>query len=90
MAQTLNFKKKLKFVNGSISVPTLDDPIFPAWERCNAIVLLWLVKSLSPLIAQSVIWVYYARDLWKDLRNRFSQGDVIRISNLQEEITSLR
>ena len=44
-------------------------------------VLSWLMKSLSPSIAQSVIWIDLARDLWKDLHDQFSQGDAIRISD---------
>ena len=90
MKMTLISKNKLKFVNGFIPVPSDDDPIFSAWERCNTMVLSWLVKSLSPLIAQSVIWIDYAQDMWKDLYDRFAQGDAVRISDLQEEISSLK
>ncbi|XP_050217429.1 uncharacterized protein LOC126668266 [Mercurialis annua] len=58
-------KNKLKFVDGRISAPAKDDPIFPVWERCNTMVLSWILKSLSPSISQS---------------------NVVRISELQEEI----
>ena len=49
-----------------------------------------MIKSLTSSIAQSVIWIDNAADLWKDLHNRFSQVDAVRISDLQEEITSLK
>ena len=49
----------------------------------------WLLNSLSPSIAQSVIFLEYATDIWNDLRECFSQGDLLRIAELQEEIYGL-
>jgi len=31
-----------------------------------------------------------ARDSWKDLKSRYSQGDMLRISELQQEMTSIK
>ena len=90
MRMALISKNKLKFVDSSISIPAFDDPKFAAWERCNTMVLSWLLKSLSPTIAQSVIWIDYAQDLWRDLHDHFSQGDAMHISDLQEELASLK
>ena len=42
-------------------------------------VLSWLVKSLSPSIAHSTIWIDHAQDLWKDLYDRLFQGDAVQI-----------
>jgi hypothetical protein len=48
------------------------------------------LNSVSESIAQSVVFLENAIDIWNDLRERFSQGDLIRISELQQEIYSLR
>ncbi|XP_012066151.1 uncharacterized protein LOC105629217 [Jatropha curcas] len=53
-------------------------------------VLSWLTHSLSPSITQSILWIDKAEDVWKDLRERIAQEDVLRISDLQEEIYSLK
>ena len=90
MRMSLISKNKLKFVDGRISVPAQEDPNYAAWERCNTMVVSWIIKSLSPTIAQSVIWIDSACDLWKDLYDRFSQGDAVRIADLQEELASLK
>ena len=50
----------------------------------------WLLNSLSPSIAQSVIFFEHAIDIWNDLRERFSQGDLLRVAELQEEIYALK
>ncbi|XP_058008186.1 uncharacterized protein LOC131182858 [Hevea brasiliensis] len=86
MRMSLVLKNKIKFIDGIITVPPITDLMYPAWEKCNMMVLSWITRSLSPAIAQSILWIDKASDVWKDLRERFSQGDIFRISDLQEEI----
>ncbi|MCH79569.1 hypothetical protein A2U01_0000320 [Trifolium medium] len=50
----------------------------------------WLNNSVEPEISQSILWLDSASEIWQDLKDRFSQGDVFRISDLQEEIFSLK
>ncbi|XP_050223657.1 uncharacterized protein LOC126673524 [Mercurialis annua] len=86
MRMSLLIKNKLKFVDGSIPVPSKNDQIYPVWERCNTMILSWIIHSLSPSIAQSIFWIENALDVWTDLANRFSQTDTLRMSDLQDEI----
>lgn len=90
MRMALISKDKLKFVDGSIQSPSKDDPMYGSWKRCNAMVLCWIIRSLSPSIAQSVLLIDHAKDLWKDLHERSTLGDTVRISDLQEELYSLK
>ncbi|XP_015954604.1 uncharacterized protein LOC107478962 [Arachis duranensis] len=57
---------------------------------CNNLVLFWLFHSLSPSIIQSVIYLSTASSVWEDLRDRFSQLDLLRIAELQEKIYALK
>ncbi|XP_061364355.1 uncharacterized protein LOC133307808 [Gastrolobium bilobum] len=86
MKMALISKNKLSFVNGTISVPDPSDPYFAAWERCNTMVLSWLHHSITQSISQSILWMDRASDVWNDLRERFSQSDIFKISDLQDEI----
>ncbi|XP_020963815.1 uncharacterized protein LOC110265252 [Arachis ipaensis] len=90
MLHALSSKNKIKFVNGSISKPEPTDPLFEAWERCNDYVISWITLSLSPDIAQSVMWHNVASDLWKDLKHRYFQGDIFKVAGLEEEMFTLR
>ncbi|KAJ0039193.1 hypothetical protein Pint_23403 [Pistacia integerrima] len=83
-------KNKLKFVDGTIKAPSSTNSLFSGWERCNTMVLSWLTHSLSPSITNSILWSDKAYDVWSDLYERFSQGDIFRISDLQEEIYSFK
>ncbi|GAU18579.1 hypothetical protein TSUD_325710 [Trifolium subterraneum] len=91
MKRALGAKMKLDFIDGTLPVPVdAFDPSFRAWNRCNQLVSSWILNSVSESIAQSVVFLENAIDIWNDLRERFSQGDLIRISELQQEIYSLR
>jgi len=90
MRRALLSKNKLKFVDGSIKVPARDDPLYEVWERDNVMVLSWIIRTLSPQIAKSVIYSESARDLWNDLKERFTKGDCFRISDLLQEMHSAK
>jgi hypothetical protein len=90
MQSALGGKNKFDFVDGSIPVPTDFDPNFKAWNRCNMLVHSWIMNSVEDSIAQSIVFLENAIDVWNELKERFSQGDFIRISKLQCEIFSLK
>ena len=81
MKRALISKNKLKFVNGSITRPDEFLPLYDAWERCN-MVHNWLMHSISPSKARSVDALGLASDVWKDLKEKFSRGDMVRIAEL--------
>jgi hypothetical protein len=91
MRRALGAKLKLEFIDGFLPQP-LDpfDPSIRAWNRCNMLVHSWIMNSVSDSIAQSIVFMENALDVWNDLKERFSQGDLIRISELQQEIYSLQ
>ncbi|XP_019168540.1 PREDICTED: uncharacterized protein LOC109164466 [Ipomoea nil] len=60
------------------------------WRRCNLMVCSWIFKAVDSSIAQSVIHLEKASDVWNDLRRRFAQCDAQRISILQNEIYNLK
>ena len=78
------------FFTGSILVPNTQSPLYPPWERCNNLIISWLLNSVSQSIAQSVIYFDSATDIWNDLWERFSQGDLLCIAELQEEIYAVK
>jgi hypothetical protein len=84
MRRALGGKLKLEFVDGSIHVLVDDfNPSFRAWNRCNMLVHSWILNSVSESIAQSLIFMDNAIDVWQDLKERFSQSDLVRIFELQ-------
>jgi len=48
------------------------------------------MRALAPDIAESVMYIDSAKELWDELKERFSQGDYFQISDLLQEIHSIR
>lgn len=90
MRRALGSKNKFRFVDGSIEPPSIMDPTYSAWERCNLLIHSWIMNSVSESIAPSIVFIENAIDVWRDLKERFSQGGLIRISELQLEIHALK
>ncbi|CAL2274238.1 unnamed protein product [Prunus armeniaca] len=91
MKISLSAKNKIGFIDGSIKKPKADKhPLdSAAWQRCNDMVVSWLLTSLEPDVADSVIYLSTAHDIWDDLRERFSQNNVPRLFQINREIASL-
>nr|GLL29901.1 uncharacterized protein LOC109149920 [Ipomoea trifida] len=50
-------------------------------------VLSWILHSVIPIIAQSVLWLDTAKEVWDDLKEGFAQGDRCRcglLTKIQE------
>lgn len=90
MRLSLNAKNKLGLIDGTIQPPPSTDPKFPMWKRCNDMVLTWILHSIQPDIASSVIFSDTAAAVWSDLEDRFSQGNDSRIYEIQQEIVECR
>jgi hypothetical protein len=91
MRRALGGKMKYEFVDDTIPVVTDPfDPSYRAWNRCNMLIHSWIVNSVSDSIGQSTVFMENALDVWNDLKERFAQGDLVRISELMQEIYSLQ
>ncbi|CAL9006318.1 unnamed protein product [Prunus brigantina] len=87
---SLSAKNKLGLIDGSIKAPPSTDAKFPMWQRCNDMVLSWLLHSIHPDIASSVLYSDTAVAVWNDLKDRFSQSNDSRIYQIRQEIVECR
>ncbi|XP_019181634.1 PREDICTED: uncharacterized protein LOC109176683 [Ipomoea nil] len=90
MQVPLEVKNKWSIVDGSIEKPDRNHGHYASSRRCNLMIKSWILKAVHPSIAQSIIYMDDAKEIWNDLKKRFSQRDPHRISILQCEIYGLR
>jgi len=90
MKRALGVNNKFAFVDGSIPIPPLDDLNRNAWERCNHFIHSWILNSVSPQIAQTIVFHEFAIDVWIELQERFSKVDRVRIASLRSAINNLK
>lgn len=89
MQMELNAKKKLAFVDGSLLELSSSSTSHSIWIQCNDMVTSWILNSISIDLADSVLYMDSAAGIWKDLPERFSQGNGPRIFQIQKAIASL-
>jgi hypothetical protein len=53
-------------------------------------IMYWLSNAVESKISQSILWMDTASEIWQDLKERFYQGDIFRISDIQEEMYTLK
>ncbi|KAL5571513.1 hypothetical protein UlMin_021110 [Ulmus minor] len=71
----LTAKNKIGFVDGTIPKPTPNDLLFSIWCRCNSMVSSWIINAVSRDIAGSLLYIDSAFEVWRDLHDRFNQGN---------------
>jgi len=79
MKPALGVKNKLAFLDGLIPIPPTDYLNRSAWGRCTYMVHSWIMNSVSPQIAQTIVFHKYAIDVWIELQERFSKVDRVKI-----------
>lgn len=82
-------KNKQAFINGKCPRPAATSNELPIWERCNAIVLSWIMNSFSKEIFSGFVYSTNATVVWNDLKERFDKINGSRIFSLHREIESL-
>lgn len=88
MLISLSAKNKLGLIIGRNPKPNPESPYYPYWERCNDMVIAWIINSLSRNIAMSVIGFNTAKEIWEDLNDRFGQSKWSKYIQIQRELAS--
>ncbi|XP_015162805.1 uncharacterized protein [Solanum tuberosum] len=82
-------KGKLGFVDGKYPKNLFPAPLHDLWEKCNAIVLSWIMISVSRELLSGIVYASSAHQVWNDLKERFDKVDGSRIFFLHKEIATL-
>lgn len=90
MMLTLSTKNKLGFINGSIPMPRSTDVLFKQWERCNDLVISWILFNLDEVIAQSVLNMRTDKEIWDDIEERFGIASLTQIYSLEQQLLELK
>lgn len=77
------------FVTGEISKPSASAQL-DQWQRCNDLVTSWILRSVDPDLASSVLYDNSATDVWDDMFDRFHQPNAPRLFQIEQQISSLR
>lgn len=83
-------KRKLGFVDGSVTKSKIDETEAAQWETCNNMVISWLHNNISDSVKRSILFINLASEVWKQLERRFSLTNGSRKYKLSKDLFSLK
>lgn len=89
MTLALSAKNKMGFVDGTIPRSSASAQDHTAWDRCNNIVIGWILSSLDDSISQSVFYHKLAQEIWSELEERYGLPSLAHLYSLQEKLFGL-
>ncbi|XP_071713646.1 uncharacterized protein [Rutidosis leptorrhynchoides] len=90
MLLALGTKNKIGFINGTCVKNTTDEVLAAQWERCNTVVLSWILGTLTEELYSGQIFNSLALNVWNDLKETYDKKDGSVIFNLHHKINSLK
>ncbi|XP_075475826.1 uncharacterized protein LOC142513081 [Primulina tabacum] len=69
----LRAKNKIAFIDGTCVRPPAGNAALNQWERCNALVLSWIMNSVSKDIFSGIVYSSDASAVWSDLKDQFDK-----------------
>ena len=82
-------KSKLGFVDGRYPKEKFDVSFHDLWEKCNAIVLSWIMNSVCTELLSGIVYATSAYKVWTDLQERFDKVNGSRVFFLHSQISTL-
>ncbi|XP_071694344.1 uncharacterized protein [Rutidosis leptorrhynchoides] len=76
MKLALQTKNKMGFINGTLEKDEEDEVLSNQWDRCNAVVLSWILGSMSDELYSGQIFSEIASEVWDELKETYDKVDV--------------
>ncbi|GJS70337.1 ribonuclease H-like domain-containing protein [Tanacetum coccineum] len=90
MLLALEGKNKIGFIDGSCKRSNTDEVLGKQWDRVNAIVLGWILNSISEELFLSQIFSKRAKHVWEELKETYDKVDGSIMFGLHNQINTLK
>ncbi|GJY78379.1 ribonuclease H-like domain-containing protein, partial [Tanacetum coccineum] len=92
MKFALQARNKFACVDGSCvkSACVTSNVLSAQWDRCNAVVLTWIMNYVSSDIYMGLVYSFDVDYVWKELESTYDKVDGFVIFNLLQKISSIK
>ncbi|KAJ8639743.1 hypothetical protein MRB53_016437 [Persea americana] len=87
MRTSLPAKKKYGFVVGTIPQPDEKSADLEEWWIVNSMLVSWIFNTIEPTLRSTITHMEIAKDLWDDIKERFSVGNGPQLANYDQNST---
>ncbi|XP_076922402.1 uncharacterized protein LOC143584181 [Bidens hawaiensis] len=85
----LKAKNKVGFIDGSCKKSTENEVLVSQWERCNSVILTWILNSICEELYVGQVYSKLAFDVWDDLKETYDKVDGSVVFSLYQKINSM-
>lgn len=91
MRTALRAKKKFGFIDGSVKQPPHHESAEQEdWWTVNSMLISWILNTIEPVLRSTVTYLETAKELWDDIKERFSVGNGPRVHQLKTELAECK
>ncbi|GKC23869.1 ribonuclease H-like domain-containing protein, partial [Tanacetum coccineum] len=90
MLLALEGRNKTGFIDGSCRRSNVDEVLGRQWDRVNAVVLGWILNSITEELFLGQIFSKRARHVWEELRETYDKVDGSVTFNLHHKIHTMK
>ncbi|XP_071713120.1 uncharacterized protein [Rutidosis leptorrhynchoides] len=86
---SLQTKNKLVVIDGSIEKYETDNVLAMHWDRCNSVVLSWILNSISEELFSGQVFSQLAKTVWDELKETYDIIDGSITFNLYQSVNTV-
>lgn len=87
---SLRARRKWGFLDGTSKEPGRDAPEMEDWWTVQSMIVSWILNTIEPTLRSTMTYVENAKDLWEDIKERFSVTNGPRIQQLKAELANCK
>ena len=86
----LRARKKFGFIDGTITQPNEESTDWEDWWTINSLLVSWIRNTIEPTLRSTISHEEIARELWNDIKDRFSITNGPRIQQLRSKLADCK
>ncbi|KAI3744219.1 hypothetical protein L1987_57296 [Smallanthus sonchifolius] len=89
MKLALQVKNKMGFIDGTCVRSTENTVLAKQWDRCNSVVITWILNSMSDELYMGQVYSSLASEVWNELKETYDKVDGSVVFSVYQKINSL-
>ncbi|MCH93607.1 hypothetical protein A2U01_0014559, partial [Trifolium medium] len=90
MKTSLRARRKWGFIEGTVKKPDEGTVEIEDWWTVQSMLVSWILNTVEPNLRSTMTYMENARDLWEDIKERFSVANGPKIHQLKADLVACK